>query len=83
VPGKQKATEEIPKVMQKVLKAVKAAPGDDVWVSFSAVGNKLVSNKVQIKDYNYSQLKKLILDAEKRGLVKTRNQNGKWSVSVA
>ncbi|MFP6584685.1 MAG: NYN domain-containing protein [Candidatus Hydrogenedentota bacterium] len=83
VPGKQKATEEIPKVMQKLLKAVKAAPGDDVWVSFSAVGNKLVSNKVQIKDYNYSQLKKLILDAEKRGLVKTRNQNGKWSVSVA
>lgn len=30
--------------------------------------------------YNYSQFKKLILDAEKRHLVETKNDNLKWYV---
>lgn len=83
VPEKSKAVEDTPEVMQKLLKAIKAAPGDKGWVHFSVVGNKLVSSNVSIKDYGYSQLKKLILDAEKRGLVETRNENGQWGVSLS
>lgn len=79
-PAKAKVTEEIPEVMQKLLKAVESAPSEKNWASFSNVGKKLAADGVQIRKYNYSQLKKLILDAEKRGLVKTRNQNGMWSV---
>jgi uncharacterized LabA/DUF88 family protein len=81
LPSTAKVADENPEVMQLLLTAMKAAPNDQGWVSFSAVGKKLSEQGVQIKKYNYSQLKKLILDAEKRELVKTRNLNGMWSVS--
>lgn len=80
LPNKKSDSEDFPFVFVSLLEAIKEVSPTKEWVNFSAVGNKLTANKINLKDYNYSQLKKLIIDAEKRGLVKTSNKAGSWNV---
>jgi hypothetical protein len=44
------------------------------------VSDALIDRGINIKEYKYPKLKKLIMDAEKRDLVETRNSNMKWYV---
>lgn len=50
------------------------------WIDFSQVSKFLLEKNISLKDYNYSKLKKLILDAEKRGLVEVKNVAFRWTV---
>ena len=52
------------------------------WINFSQVSVLLSEKGISIKDYNYGQLKKLIIDAEKRGLVEVKNVAFKWAVRI-
>lgn len=80
LPGATTKGEDLPPVFESLLKAIqKLSPKKD-WVNFAHVGKQLVTDKVSIRDYNYSQLRKLIIDAEKRGLVETTNKEGGWYV---
>lgn len=75
-----KTTAHIPSIIQVLLDVIDEISPKKKWIYFSQVSNALMERKVNIKDSNYSQLKKLILDAEKRQLVETRNDNMKWYV---
>lgn len=79
---KLEAQGEIPIIIRALIQAMKVLPAIEDWVSFTRVGKQLVSNGISYKEHNYSQLKKLIIDAEERGLVKTRNDDGSWYVQI-
>jgi len=74
-------TPNIPKVIQLLLDVIaELSPQKKEWLHFSQVSNALVKKGINIKTYNYSQFKQLILDAEKRHLVETKNNNLTWFV---
>ena len=83
LPKTKSKGKSIPKAFQGLLKAIEQSPAKDGWANFSSVGKKLTDNKVNIKDYNYNQFKKYVMDAEKRGLVETSTKGGSWLVKKA
>lgn len=83
IPEKKATRVGVPAAFKGLLTAIRQSPAKEGWVNFSVVANKLKDNKVDIKEFNYNQLKKYIIDAEKRGLVETRNQGMSWFVKKA
>ena len=79
---KLKSLGEIPLIIHSLIQSIKELSPNKDWVSFNEVGKQLVSNGISYKEHNYSQLKKLIIDVEERGLVKTRNDDGSWYVQI-
>ncbi len=74
--------EESPGIFIQLIEAIKELDGKNDWVDFSQVSNKLKEKKADIRRHGYNKLKKLILDAEKRGLVETWNKELKWHVRL-
>jgi uncharacterized LabA/DUF88 family protein len=52
--------------------------GDRGWVPFTHVSQNMINKKIDIRKYGYSKFKKLALDAEKRGLIETKNEGLQW-----
>lgn len=71
-----------PLIFTHLIEAAKAINDQGGWIDFSVISNKLKDNGIELKDYGYSKLKKLVLDAEKRGLVETKNNHLKWYLKV-
>ncbi|MBN1649621.1 MAG: NYN domain-containing protein [Spirochaetales bacterium] len=67
-------------IFRIVLSILEDKNPENNWVDFSQVSKLLLERKVSLKNYKYNKLKKLILDAEKRGLVEVRNEEFRWSV---
>lgn len=74
--------EDSPGIFIQLIEAIKELDGKNDWVDFSQVSNKLKEKKADIRRHGYNKLKKLILDAEKRGLVETWNKELKWHVRL-
>jgi hypothetical protein len=77
---------ESPDVIEQFVLAVRASAqkgGRDGWVSFSTVNQLLMDKKVDVRKAGYKQFKKLVLAAEKRGLVETRNDGQNWYVKAS
>jgi hypothetical protein len=53
--------------------------GGKEWTPF-ARSSKALKAKIKIEDYGYNRFKKLVVDAEKRGLVNVRNVGLNWSL---
>jgi uncharacterized LabA/DUF88 family protein len=51
--------------------------GGDEWTPF-ARSSKELGRKIKIADYGYNKFKKLVVDAEKRGLVEVKNVGWNW-----
>lgn len=76
LPNKKKVI--IPTVFKKLLTVIQELQSelDTEDISLARIGNRLSKKGIKINAYNYSQLQKLILDAEKRELIKTTNKKG-------
>jgi hypothetical protein len=77
---------EFPDVMEQFVQAVKASAqksGREGWASYSTVNQLLMDRKVDVRKAGYKQFKKLVLAAEKRGLVETRNDGQHWYVKAS
>ncbi len=74
------ANTEMPFIIRTLLDVMHEISPKKQWIHFAQVSNALIEKGINIRDYNYSQFKKLILDAEKRNLVETKNNNLKWYV---
>jgi uncharacterized protein (TIGR00288 family) len=74
----------LPQVMYDMLEAIKdcAEKSGKALVPFSSVNNRMLEQNVDIKKSGYSQMKKLVKDAEKRGLVKSENKGKFWFVEM-
>lgn len=83
LPEKKANREAVPAAFQGLLTAIGQSSQKDGFANFSAVAKKLKDNKVNIKEYNYNQFKKYVMDAEKRGLVEASNKGGSWFVKKA
>jgi hypothetical protein len=42
----------------------------------------MIDDGIHIKKYNYTKFKKLVLEAERRALIETKNDGLKWSAKV-
>ena len=69
---------ELPLVFRELLATLKKG---DEWTSFARSSEDLRS-KIKMEDYGYNKFKKLVVDAEKRGLVKTRNSGPTWYLKM-
>ena len=67
---------EIPLVFKELL-ATLGNTGE--WTPF-ARSSKALKAKIKIEDYGYNRFKKLVIDAEKRGLVELKNAGLNWSL---
>ena len=52
------------------------------WVAYSIVAQELKNNRIDIREYGYSRMKKLMEAAEKRGLLETRSEDWNWYVRL-
>ena len=68
--------QETPEIFRLLLQAIE----NNDWTTFNSVGKKLIAKEIFIKDYGYSKLKNLIIDAEKRNFVETKNVGSSWSL---
>ncbi|MCL5072667.1 MAG: NYN domain-containing protein [Actinobacteria bacterium] len=71
--------DNIPEVFQILISEVKEK---NKWILFTDVAKKLHDKKIDIGKYGYSKFMKLVMDAEKRGYVKTRNNGLIWSLQI-
>ena len=68
------STEQLPEIFKYLLNSLNGSN----WTSFAKSSQHLQEKKVSIKRYGYSKFKKLVFDAEKRGLVETKNEGIHW-----
>ncbi len=73
-------TSDIPLIIRHLMDVIQAICPHQKWIHFAQVSDALIEKGINIKEYKYPKLKKLIMDAEKRDLVETRNTNMKWYV---
>ena len=71
---------DIPYIIKALLEAIQEVSPTKKWIDFSQVSNALMEKDVNIKAHNYTKFKQLMLDAEKRNLVETKNDNLLWYV---
>lgn len=64
----------VPVVFRELLSTVGSA---DDWTPF-AKASKALKAKIKVQDYGYNRFKKLVVDAEKRGLVEIKNIGPTW-----
>lgn len=74
----------LPQIMYNMLKATRDCAGKSGkdLVPFSSVNNRMLEEGSDIKKSGYSQMKKLVKDAEKRGLVRSENKGKFWYVEM-
>jgi uncharacterized LabA/DUF88 family protein len=77
---KTSTKESTPKIIQLLLEAINELSPEKNWIHFSHVSQALLNKKINIKSYKYGKFKELVIDAEKRNLVKIKNDNLKWYV---
>jgi len=70
----QTTTSQIPEIFKHLLDTL----AKEHWTSFTKSSQQLKDKKIVIKRYGYSKFKKLVFDAEKRGLVETKNEGLHW-----
>ena len=70
---------EIPVVFRELLSTL--GKGDE-WTPFSR-SSKTLKSKIKLEDYGYNKFKKLVVDAEKRGLVNVKNSGLNWYLKKA
>ncbi len=70
----QTTTSQIPEIFKHLLDTL----AKENWTSFTKSSQQLKDKKIVIKRYGYSKFKKLVFDAEKRGLVETKNEGLHW-----
>ncbi len=70
---------DLPEIIRKLLETMKElSGGQNRWLLYTTINNKLIDKKIFIKEYNYSKFSKLMLDAEKRDLVETKKKDLIW-----
>ncbi len=74
----------LPNIMYSMLKATRdcAEKSGKPQVPFSQVNNRMLEQNYDIKQSQYSQMKRLVKDAEKRGLVRSSNKGKYWFVEI-
>ena len=74
----------LPQIMYNMLQAIQDCEekSGKPLVPFSSVNNRMLEDGSDIKKSGYSQMKKLVKDAEKRGLVRAENQGKFWYVEI-
>ncbi|HAK45356.1 MAG TPA: hypothetical protein DCO79_05485 [Spirochaeta sp.] len=74
----------LPNIMYSMLEAIRdcAVKSGKPQVPFSSVNNRMLEQNYDIKHSKYSQMKRLVKDAEKRGLVRSSNKGKYWFVEM-
>ena len=76
----EEGASDVPVIIRHLMEVIYAISPHQKWIHFAQVSDALIDRGINIKEYKYPKLKKLIMDAEKRDLVETRNSNMKWYV---
>ncbi len=70
---------KMPSIIKYLLRVLKQlSTKNNIWINFATINNKLLEQGIKIEDFGYKRLKELVLDAEKRGLVETKNDRNIW-----
>ncbi len=74
----------LPNIMFAMLRATRdcAEKSGKAQVPFSSVSNRMLEQNYDIKESKYVQMKRLVKDAEKRGLVLSSNKGKYWFVEM-
>lgn len=72
--NRQTSSPQLPEIFQHLLQSL---PSQN-WTPFTKSSQQLKDKHISIKKYGYSKFKKLVFDAEKRGLVETKNEGLHW-----
>ena len=74
----------LPNIMYAMLKATRdcAEKSGKPVVPFSSVNNRMLEQNYDIKESKYGQMKRLVKDAEKRGLARSSNKGKFWFVEI-
>ena len=70
---------EVPAIFRELLATLDK---NSEWTPFARASNALRA-KLKIEDYGYNKFKKLVVDAEKRGLVNVKNTGLNWYLKKA
>jgi uncharacterized protein (TIGR00288 family) len=71
----------LPRIFGALLESL---PASRDWTNFNEASMKLIEvQRIDYRQNGYSQFKKLVLDAEKRGLVQVKNEGSQWYIKKA
>ena len=77
--GKAEQDDNIFSILVKIMLSISKKK---VWISFAVINQKMIDDGILIKKYHYTKFKKLVLEAERRSLIETKNDGLKWSAKV-
>ncbi|HDP95225.1 MAG TPA: NYN domain-containing protein [Candidatus Aminicenantes bacterium] len=74
----------LPFIIYNLLETIhKSEDKDDAdWVGYSIVAQEMKNNRIDIREYGFSKMRKLMEAAEKRGLLETRSEDWNWYVRL-
>lgn len=72
--GRKTAVNQLPVIFRHLLDTLNS----NSWTPFTKSSQQLREKRISIKRYGYNKFKKLVFDAEKRGLVETKNEGLHW-----
>lgn len=72
--GRKTAVNQLPVIFRHLLDTLNSKS----WTPFTKSSQQLREKRISIKRYGYNKFKKLVFDAEKRGLVETKNEGLHW-----
>ena len=78
LPTGTQVEDEMPRIFKELLSIIAEQNGKDEWVKFNKINTIMLAKGMKIKEYNYSKFTKLMMDAEKRGLIETKNKGFQW-----
>jgi len=74
----------LPFVIYNLLETIHKSDDKDEsnWVGYSIVAQDMKNNRIDIREYGFSKMRKLMEAAEKRGLLETRSEDWNWYVRL-
>lgn len=73
---------QFPEIIKLLIETMEEINPENEWMTFTQISNLMVDRHIRIKAYGYSKFKKLVLDAENRGLVVTKTNGLKWFTKI-
>ncbi len=74
----------LPFIIYNLLETIHKSEDKDEsdWVGYSIIAQEMKNNRIDIREYGYSKMRKLMEAAEKRGLLETRSEDWNWYVRL-
>ncbi len=74
----EKSIQQEKNIFDILISIVKNINKEKEWIPFTIINQRMIDERINIKNYQYNKFKKLALEAQNRGIIEVKNEGLKW-----